>query len=167
MGDPDIRLVPWSEADRELLHRINTPEMKRYLSGAETFEQTEARHERYLSLANGQMYRVELATGEAAGSIGKWSREWRGETVYETGWSVLREFQGQGIAVAAAKALIEILRAEGRHRWLHAFPSPENLASNAVCRKVGFELLGETDFEFPPGHQMRSNDWRYGPLTGG
>jgi hypothetical protein len=26
--------------------------------------------------------------------------------------------------------------------------------------KVGFELLGEYDFEYPPGHLMRCNDWR-------
>jgi hypothetical protein len=29
-----------------------------------------------------------------------------------------------------------------------------------VCRKAGFTLLGETEFEYPPGHLMRSNDWR-------
>jgi hypothetical protein len=25
---------------------------------------------------------------------------------------------------------------------------------------AGFSLIGECDFEFPPGHLMRSNDWR-------
>jgi RimJ/RimL family protein N-acetyltransferase len=167
MDDPEVCLVPWSGNDRELLHRINTPEMKRHLGGPETFEKVEARHQRYLSLDNGQIYRIELATGEAAGSIGYWDREWHGETVYETGWSVLPEFQGRGVAVAATRALIEVVRAEGRRRWLHAYPGADNLASNAVCRKTGFELMGETDFEFPPGNLMRSNDWRYGPLTGG
>jgi hypothetical protein len=33
-------------------------------------------------------------------------------------------------------------------------------ASNAVCRKAGFELVGECDFEYPPGNHIRSNDWR-------
>ncbi len=43
---------------------------------------------------------------------------------------------------------------------LHAFPSVENAPSNAICPKLGFELLGEHDFEYPPGHPMRCNDWR-------
>jgi hypothetical protein len=29
-----------------------------------------------------------------------------------------------------------------------------------VCRKAGFELLGEADFEYPAGHPLRCNDWR-------
>jgi hypothetical protein len=36
----------------------------------------------------------------------------------------------------------------------------ENAPSNAICRKLGFELLEACDFEFPPGHHMRCNDWR-------
>jgi hypothetical protein len=35
----------------------------------------------------------------------------------------------------------------------------DNAPSNAICREVGFELLGELDFEYPPGHSMRCNDW--------
>jgi RimJ/RimL family protein N-acetyltransferase len=36
----------------------------------------------------------------------------------------------------------------------------DNAASNALCRKLGFVLVGETDVEYPPGHMMRCNDWR-------
>jgi hypothetical protein len=28
-----------------------------------------------------------------------------------------------------------------------------------VCRKAGFSLVGECDFEYPPGNLLRSNDW--------
>lgn len=62
-------------------------------------------------------------------------------------------------------ALIARLKPEARHRHLHAFPSPDNLASNAICRKAGFTLRSEVEFEFPPGHIVRSNDWRF-DLTG-
>ncbi|GIF91323.1 hypothetical protein Cch02nite_47670 [Catellatospora chokoriensis] len=157
-----VRLVPWSDDDLELLRRINTPEMKRHLGGPETEEKVLARHQRYLALPHGRMFRVALAaTGEPVGTIGHWDREWQGEQVYETGWSVLPEFQGRGIAVAAAQAVIETARADGRHRWLHAYPGVDNLPSNAICRKAGFELVGPYDFEYPPGSLMRSNDWRY------
>ncbi|WP_440086780.1 hypothetical protein [Streptosporangium sp. LJ11] len=47
-----------------------------------------------------------------------------------------------------------------RHRYLHAYPSVDHPASNAICRKLGFFLLGERDFEYPPGTTMRCNDWR-------
>ena len=60
-------------------------------------------------------------------------------------------------------------RARATHRFLHAFPSVDNAPSNAICRKLGFTLLGECDFEYPPGNRMRCNDWRLdlraAPLT--
>jgi RimJ/RimL family protein N-acetyltransferase len=76
------------------------------------------------------------------------------------GWNVLPPFQGRGIAAVAALAAARYAAATGKHTWLHAFPSVDNPASNAVCRRVGFTLAGETDFEYPPGRLMRSNDWR-------
>jgi RimJ/RimL family protein N-acetyltransferase len=79
---------------------------------------------------------------------------------------VLPEFQGRGIAVAGTRQVIEAVRAERRHRYLHAFPSVENAPSNAICRKLGFELLEACDFEFPKGHWMRCNDWRLDLLAG-
>ncbi|NUO59749.1 MAG: GNAT family N-acetyltransferase [Hamadaea sp.] len=161
MSDVAVRLVPWSEPDLEILRRANTPEMKEHLGGPETEEQVLARHQRYLRLDNGQMFRVELAPGgEVAGSIGYWDRQWDGETVYESGWHVFPEFQGRGVATAAARAVIAEARRDGRHRWLHAYPGVDNPPSNAICRKAGFQLVGPVDFEFPPGRPMRSNDWR-------
>ena len=43
--------------------------------------------------------------------------------------------------------------------WFHAYPSVDNGPSNAICRKLGFELLGAEEFEYPKGHWMRCNDW--------
>jgi RimJ/RimL family protein N-acetyltransferase len=159
-----IQIEPWSEGDLDLLRRINAPEMKRHLGGPETDEQVVARHERYVKFAGtgtGSMFRVVLLPDEEpVGSIGYWEREWRGETVYEMGWSVLPAYQGRGLATESVAAAVGEARAQRRHRYVHAFPSVDNPASNAVCRRAGFELLGETDFEFPPGHPMRCNDWR-------
>jgi len=36
----------------------------------------------------------------------------------------------------------------------------DNTPSNALCRRVGFTLVGTCDFEYPPGHAMRCHDWR-------
>ncbi len=44
--------------------------------------------------------------------------------------------------------------------FVHAFPSVANGPSNALCRKLGFALVEERDFEYPKGHFMRCNDWQ-------
>jgi RimJ/RimL family protein N-acetyltransferase len=103
---------------------------------------------------------VDVATGEAVGSVGYWEKDWRGEQVYEIGWSVLPAFQGRGIAGTATAQAIAEARAERKHRYLHAFPSVENAPSNAICRKLGFALVEECEFEYPAGSFMQCNDWR-------
>ncbi|MCC9310484.1 GNAT family N-acetyltransferase [Kitasatospora sp. RB6PN24] len=157
-----VELQPWSEGDFWLLQRNNTPEMTEHLGGPETAEQLVARHQRYLALGErGRIYRVVLPeTGETAGSIGFWEHEWNGVMVWEAGWSVLPEFQGRGVAAAAARAAADAARALGTHRCLHAFPSVDHAASNAVCRKAGFELVEAVKFEYPKGRWITSNDWR-------
>jgi RimJ/RimL family protein N-acetyltransferase len=159
-----LRLVPWSVDDLDLLRRANTPEMTVHLGGPETEERIVARHERYLEPGEpgtGAMFRVALLPGlEPVATIGYWECDWQGETVYETGWAVLPEYQGRGIATVAALAVAELARAEHRHRYLLACPKVTNHASNAICRKAGFTLFGEVDNEYPPGNPIRSNDWR-------
>jgi RimJ/RimL family protein N-acetyltransferase len=80
--------------------------------------------------------------------------------VYEVGWMVVPEFQGRGIAAAATAQAIELAKRDDKHRFMHAFPSVDNAPSNAICRKLGFELLEACEFEFPKGHPMTCNDWR-------
>ncbi|MEU9306449.1 GNAT family N-acetyltransferase [Streptomyces sp. NPDC048256] len=168
-----VRLVPWAEGDLWLLRRANSPAMTEHLGGPESEEKLADRHRRYVEPFAGRMYRVTLAdTGETVGSIGYWEREWRGETVWETGWGILPEFQGRGLAATAARALVDVVRQQaghGGHPALHAFPKVEHAASNGVCRKAGFTLLGQADFEYPKGNPIRSNDWyvdlRTGPAT--
>ncbi|MFG3309209.1 GNAT family N-acetyltransferase [Streptomyces wuyuanensis] len=162
---PIVRIEPWSEGDLELLRALNAPESTEHLGGPEPEGKLAERHRRYVALSAdrsgaGRMYRVVSAgSGEPVGSIGFWEKTWRGGEVYETGWSVLPGFQGRGIATAATLAVVEEARAARKHRRLHAFPSVDNAASNAVCRKAGFSLIGECDFEYPPGTPLRSNDW--------
>jgi RimJ/RimL family protein N-acetyltransferase len=156
-----VHIEPFTEADLELLRRLNTEEMKEHLGGLETDEQLRSRHQRYLNWAPGQgcMFRIVRPGGEAAGTVGYGERVWQGSSVYEMGWQVLPAFQGRGVATAAARAGAMHAAGQEKHRYLHAFPSVDNAASNAICRKVGFTLAGECDFEYPAGQFMRSNDW--------
>ncbi|MET9572587.1 GNAT family N-acetyltransferase [Streptomyces virginiae] len=161
-----VRLEPWSEADFRLLQRSNEPAMTQHLGGPEPDGKLHDRQRRYEALsarepAAGRMFRVVLETGESAGSTGFWERQWRGEPVYEAGWGILPEFQGGGLAVAALTQLLAYVRAHGSRDSVHAFPGTDHPASNAVCRRAGFECLGEVDFEYPPGVPHPSLDWRY------
>ncbi|MEV6792815.1 GNAT family N-acetyltransferase [Streptomyces sp. NPDC051320] len=161
----DVRIEPWSESDLDLLRRMNAPELMRHLGGPETEEQLLVRHERYVAMSAGTggagtMFRIVLSEGEAVGTIGYWERDWQGQRVYESGWGVLTAHQGRGIASAAIAAVIQWAGQERKHRYLHAYPSVGNPSSNAVCRKAGFTLMGECDFEYPPGTPLRCNDWR-------
>ena len=157
-----VKIEPWQEGDLDLLRRLNAPEMMRHLGGSESDAQILVRHRRDVDMIGpGLMYRVVLLPEQAAvGNVGYWEKDWQGETVWESGWHVLPGYQGRGIAVAATRAVVEAARAAKRHRYLHAFPSVENGASNGVCRRANFEFVGEYDFEYPPGHPIRCNDWR-------
>jgi RimJ/RimL family protein N-acetyltransferase len=137
-----------------------------HLGGPESPETIAERHEKYVHLpetGTGEMFKiVEAATGESVGSVGYWDRDETEGQVYETGWSVLQEFQGRGIATIATAQLIELLRAGRTRKYLYAYPSEDNAPSNAICRKLGFEVVGMTEYEYPidSGNIMRCNDWR-------
>jgi RimJ/RimL family protein N-acetyltransferase len=159
-----INIRPWRDDDYALMQRLlGDPAMTVHLGGPESAQKLRQRLARYVAMQEGekgQMFVIVVGPEQtAAGSAGYWEKEWQGELVWETGWSVLPEFQGLGVATKAMAAIIELARREGRHRSMHAYPSIHNSASNAICRKLGFALLGEYDFEYPPGTFMRCNDW--------
>ncbi|MFE1166626.1 GNAT family N-acetyltransferase [Nocardiopsis sp. NPDC058789] len=154
-----LRLEPWSESALEVLRRQNTPEMTGHLGGPETEQAVVDRHQRYLSLSGGEMLIVRLGT-VAIGSVGYWEREWRGQQVHETGYAILPEFGGHGYAAVALRLAAGRAAVRGTRRHLHAFPHVDHAVSNAVCRRAGFELVGEVSFEYPPGTWLPSNDWR-------
>lgn len=159
-----VQIQPWSEDNLELLHRLNAPEMLEHLGGPESDAQVEKRHQRYLdvqSMGNGCMFSIWLAEHPVPiGNAGFWESVWQGASIYEIGWGVLPRYQKQGIATAAAAAVIQHAKQLKKHRYIHAFPSVDHPGSNAVCRKLGFSLIGECDFEYPKGSYMRCNDWR-------
>lgn len=149
------RLTAWSPTDRWVLERtLGDVDATKYLGGPESPSQIAARHERYLKLAppDGQMFTVRNSmTDEILGKVGFWEKSWNGERIYETGWSIFPEYAGHGIATQAALLVARSASAYRRNRFLHAFPSIENLASNRVCQRAGFTNLGECEFEYPRG----------------
>ena len=158
-----MTLEPWGSGDLPLLERLmGDPRMTEHLGGPESPDKLRERQGRYERLEGGdRMFKiVDAASGVGVGSVGFWTKEWRDEQVYEVGWMVVPEFQGRGIAVAATVEAIELAKRDDKHRFMHAFPHVDNAPSNAICRKLGFELLEACEFEFPKGHFMTCNDWR-------
>ncbi len=162
---PYVEIRPWQDGDLALLERLmGDPTITQYMGGPESPGQIRARHERYVhrgERGGGPMF-VILAGPEhaAAGIIGYWEHSGEGPCVWETGWCVLPEFQGRGIATRALQLVLQRARGDGRLRTLHAFAAVDNGPSNAMCRRAGFQLQGEVDEEYPPGHPTRYNDWR-------
>jgi RimJ/RimL family protein N-acetyltransferase len=156
-----VRLEPWGTGDLALLRQcVGDPAMMEHVGGPEGEEKIAERQARYEVPGSKQYKIVDDAAGEGVGWVGYWERDWQGNEVYEIGWAVIPAFQGRGIASAATLDAVAIARAERTRRFMHAYPSVENGASNAVCRKAGFVLQGPYEFEYPEGHLMLCNDWR-------
>jgi len=132
-----------------------------HLGGPESPDRLASRQARYQAEGSKQ-YRIVNAEGQPVGYVGYWERSMPGEQAWEVGWAVLPQFQGRGYATTAMSLLLDVIRND-EPRPVHAFPSVDNVASNAVCRKLGFQNLGAFDFEYPPGHPIRCNDWRLDP----
>jgi RimJ/RimL family protein N-acetyltransferase len=156
-----VHLERWAHEDHGLLAALNGDAAQMaHVGGPETPEQIAGRQARYV--ADPRQFRiVDDDSGEGVGWVGFWTRAWRGETVYEIGWSVLPAFQGRGIASAATEQAVQAARHAREAAAVHAFPGVENAASNGVCRRVGFTLVEPAlAFEHPPGTTMVVNDWR-------
>ncbi|HEU4808709.1 MAG TPA: GNAT family N-acetyltransferase [Homoserinimonas sp.] len=164
-AEPEISLHPWSANDLPVIERSNTPEMTVYLGGPESPEKLVERQARFMRLwesGEARMFTISAAdVAERVGSVGYWTTTWHGEPVYETGWSVATAYQGRGIATRALRKCLEYAAAHGDRDSMLAFPRIDNLASNALCQKLGFEFTGEEDFEYPKGHPIRVNAWLF------
>ncbi len=167
MAGNDVSIRPYSEGDLWVLEKtLGDPSQMIHLNGPETAEQLQRRHKRFLAMSvdprAGCMYTITVGPkNTAAGNVGYWETEWDGQEGWEVGWFVLPDFQGKGIATTATRTLADHV-AELSRRFLFAYPSVNNAPSNAICRKLGFDFIGETESEYPPksGRMLRVNIWR-------
>jgi RimJ/RimL family protein N-acetyltransferase len=158
-----VDLVAYADADIELTEALETdPAVMAELGGPVSATDIPAIHRRRLTTteAGGWWFViVPEPGGPRVGTIGIWESTTGGERVHEAGWMVLPAFHGRGIASEALGLLIERARAEPEYDSIHAFPGVTNPASNALCRKFGFELLGELNGDYR-GREFRVNHWR-------
>jgi len=85
----------------------------------------------------------EKSSGRFAGRVGPWSPPgWPG---FEVGWGIAREFRGKGYAVEAARASIDWCFATFELDLIMHCIDKENVASQAVARRLGAEKRHEID----------------------
>lgn len=159
-----MQLVPITEEDEDLAVRLECdPEMMLHIGGPRPEADVRASHKRRLVLmekGDARMYKIVAdGSGEVLGTIGIWKIDWKGPQTYEIGWFVLPEHQGRGVATEAARLIISRAGSNPEVRYVHAYPSVSNAASNAIARKIGMENQGEFDNEGFAGI-LRCNDWR-------
>jgi RimJ/RimL family protein N-acetyltransferase len=150
--------------------------MMTYLGGPESEEKLLERHAKYLAIdgtstgraidgtSTGRVFVITVGPERtAAGWVGAWQTTWQDEPAWETGWFVLPAFQGRRLASRGAALALEAAAAEGRYRFVYAFPALENGPSNGVCAKLGFEMVGTESLEYPPGSDiwMECTIWRH------
>lgn len=155
-------LQPCTEDDLWLTEALETdPRVMADLGGPHPVDYVQDVHRRRLaSIESGAWwFKILPEPGtKPVGTIGIWPTEWAGEPISETGWMVLPEHQGRGYASAALALLIERAREHGGWGDIHAFPGATNGASNALCRKHGFEQVETVDADYA-GRTLRCNHW--------
>src|SRR5688500_1149550 len=146
--DADFALTEALETDPAVMHELGGPVPRERLPEVHR-----------LRLADPWWFVIaEEPGGPAVGTIGVWDATHDGEAIHEAGWMVLPARQGRGIASRALAMLVERARTEPRFSVIHAFPPVTNAPSNALCRKSGFVLRGETDVVFA-GRPLHCNTW--------
>ncbi len=158
-----MELIPYGEGDLWLTEALELdPEVMAELGGPRPKEELPGVHEmRIAAKIDDEDWWFKIVPGpgdEPAGTIGIWPSEVNGAQTYETGWMVLPAHQGRGIATEALAMLLDRARTDGRFDSIHAFPGVTNGASNALCRKFGFELRGESEVKFRD-QPLRVNHW--------
>src|SRR2546429_5637826 len=105
---------------------MGDPAMTEHLGGPESEEkltERQGRYERIGGTGTGRMFKiVDEATGEPAGSVGYWEKDWRDTTVYQTRRSGVPRVPGPRVAGGAAPNHDPSARGERKHRYLPAPP---------------------------------------------
>jgi RimJ/RimL family protein N-acetyltransferase len=92
---------------------------------------------------------IEKATGRWVGRLGPWQPEdWPGT---EIGWGLSRDAWGKGYATEGAAACMDyVFDVLGWGEAIHTI-EPDNLASQAVARRLGSTLMGPS--KMPPPYE--------------
>lgn len=147
-----LRLSPWSESDREdLVALYADPLASRDFGRTLRREESEATFEKYLAAfpAYGfTRWKLTLKDGTFIGTTGVMrviDHQALG-THDEIGWRLLPEFWGKGYATEAARAAQADAQMRCGLRDIITYTAPDNPASSAVMKRLGYIRAPERDF---------------------
>jgi RimJ/RimL family protein N-acetyltransferase len=148
--DPDLDAVttarllvrPPRETDRSrFMELFLDQDFMVFYHGALTRQQASDRFDHMLAVSRALPFCkqpvVELSSGAVVGYTGVDYIDFEGSTRLEWGYRLVRESRGRGYATEASRALLSKARRTYPGELL-ALIAPENLASQNVCRKLGF-----------------------------
>jgi RimJ/RimL family protein N-acetyltransferase len=142
----EILLRPWSEDDLdELVAALQDPEIPRWTRIPEPYTSDEGRaflehSERSWVDGTGASFAiVDRATGRLLGSIGVRFHE---ETAASVGYWVSRDARGRGIATIALELIARWVLRDLLLERLELVTAPENVSSQRVAEKAGFQREG-------------------------
>jgi RimJ/RimL family protein N-acetyltransferase len=156
-SDPDVittaRLLvrPAREADRDRFVRLfGNEDFMVYCPGVLTEDAARRRFEHMVAVCEtvpfGKQPVIELSSGAVVGYTGVDYITFEGKTWLEWGYRLVPECRGLGYATEASQALL----AKAHQTYageLLAIIDPENLASQNVCRKLGFTFWKQAPVE--------------------
>ncbi|HEY3342101.1 MAG TPA: GNAT family N-acetyltransferase [Anaerolineae bacterium] len=151
---PRLGFRTWTSADLELANGLwGDADVTRLIGGPFSRQQVQERLER--EIANQNRYGVQywpiflLSTGEHAGCCGL--RPYRlAQKLYEIGFHLRKAFWGQGLALEAARAVMNHAFCQLDATGLFAGHNPANLASRRVLQKLGFHYTHD-EYYAPTG----------------
>jgi len=170
-GKVDIALREVAAGDADIYERMFCdPTMMSHLGGPLPRGSIEAKLRHDIDEATSGrawIYMIQPSCGDPSvvgGNVVLWAQESHGVWISEIGWMVLPEFQGRGIGKAAVRLLLRRARDAGRWGVVHAYPGVANTASNAICRSLGFTLIGRHDAVYAE-RSLPTNHWHIHPVN--
>lgn len=147
-----LHLSPWSEEDRaKVISLYADPLASRDFRRALTSNESSTTFDKYLSAypAYGfTRWKLTLRNGTFIGTTGVMrvlNHQALG-THDEIGWRLLPDFWGNGYATEAARAAQDDVHSRCGLRGLITYTSPDNPASSAVMKRLGYIRTAERDF---------------------
>ena len=146
-----LMVRPPREADRgRFVELFGNQEFMAFYPGVLTGEQARDRFDHMVEVCRaipfGKQPVVELSSGLVVGYTGVDYIDFEGRTWLEWGYRLVPECRGQGYATEASQALLA--RAHQTYTGqLLAIIAPDNLASQNVCRKLGFTIWKQAPVE--------------------
>lgn len=139
----------WNAADLDLAVQLwGEKEVTRFICAAGTFSNQDIRNRLETELHNDEEFHIqywpvfELSADKLIGCCG--IRPFKSEShSYEIGFHLRKKYWGMGYASEAAKAVIDYSFAVLRADKLYAGHHPQNMASEKLLKKLGFQYIGK------------------------